>query len=163
MEYRGYSLYKGNTTPANIEEDANRVVSFLQANKLTAEQIILFGRSIGCAVALTVTEKFSVHSAILLSPFISLKKVAKDLYGHCASLLLKEAFNNEQNCRLITCPVLVIHGEKDTLVPFEHSLALMAGCQAYCRLKIIENMTHTRFNFRLDFIRHFKQFLSDIE
>ena len=94
MEYRGYSLYKGATTPANIEEDANRVVSFLQANKLTAGQIILFGRSIGCAVALTITEKFSVHSAILLSPFISLKKVAQDLYGHCASLLLKEAFNN---------------------------------------------------------------------
>lgn len=94
MEYRGYSLYKGETTPSNIEADAERVLAFLQANKLTANQIIIFGRSIGCAVALTITQKYSVHSCILLSPFISLKKVAKDLYGGCASALLKEAFNN---------------------------------------------------------------------
>jgi alpha-beta hydrolase superfamily lysophospholipase len=70
-------------------------VAFLQANRLTADQIIVFGRSIGCAVALTVTQKYAVHSAVLLSPFISLKKVASDLYGQCASGLLKEAFNNE--------------------------------------------------------------------
>jgi pimeloyl-ACP methyl ester carboxylesterase len=162
MEYRGYSIYNGETTPTNIEADACRVVSFLQANKIAADQIILFGRSIGCAVVLTVTEKYSVHCAILLSPFISLKKVAKDLYGDCAALVLKEAFNNETNCKLISCPILVIHGEKDTLVPYEHSLALVAGCQSYCRLKIIENMTHTKFNFRIDFIRHFKLFLNDI-
>lgn len=76
MEYRGYSLYKGETTPNNIEADANRVVAFLQANKITASQIIVLGRSIGCAVALTITEKYSVFCAVLLSPFISLKKVA---------------------------------------------------------------------------------------
>lgn len=56
-------------------------MAFLQANRLTADQIIVFGRSIGCAVALTVTQKYAVHSAVLLSPFISLKKVASDLYG----------------------------------------------------------------------------------
>ena len=94
MEYRGYSLYKGETTPANIEADAERVLAFLQANKLTANEIIIFCFSLGCAVALTITQKYSVHSCILLSPFISLKKVAKDLYGGCASALLKEAFNN---------------------------------------------------------------------
>lgn len=162
MEYRGYSIYEGETSPTNIEIDAARVMTFLLANRLAADQVIIFGRSIGCAVALTVTQKYSVHSAILLSPFISLKKVAGDLYGNCASALLKEAFNNEENCRLINCPLLVIHGQKDTLVSYEHSLALIAGCQAYCRLKVIENMTHTKFNFRLDFVRHFKRFLLDL-
>jgi pimeloyl-ACP methyl ester carboxylesterase len=85
-------------------------MAFLLANRVAADQVIIFGRSIGCAVALTLTQKYTVHSAVLLSPFISLKKVAGDLYGNCASVLLKEAFNNEENCRLINCPLLVIHG-----------------------------------------------------
>ena len=62
---------------------------------MAADQLIIFGRSIGCAVALTVTQRYRVYCAILLSPFISLKKVAADLYGGCAGLMLKEAFNNE--------------------------------------------------------------------
>ena len=70
-------------------------MEFLQANKLASDQIILFGRSIGSAVALTVTQKYSIHSAVLLSPFISLKKIARDLYGVCAGSLIKEAFDNE--------------------------------------------------------------------
>jgi fermentation-respiration switch protein FrsA (DUF1100 family) len=58
--------------------------------------------------------------------------------------------------------LLIIHGSKDSLVPCQHSLRLISGCQAYCRLKLIENMTHTRFNFRLDFIRHFSRFMADL-
>ena len=46
-------------------------------------------------MALTVTHNYNVYSAILLSPFISLKKVAKDLYCGCAGAVLKEAFDNE--------------------------------------------------------------------
>lgn len=132
------------------------------ANKFTSKEIILFGRSIGCAVSLTVNHKFNVYCTVLLSPFISLKKVAKDLYCGCAGAMLKEAFDNEENCKDIKCPLLIIHGAKDTLVPFEHSLKLMSQCQSYCRLKIIENMTHTKFNFRMDFIRHMNRFLLDL-
>ena len=89
MEYRGYSIFEGSTTPKNIEEDAFRVMDFLGTKKLTNSEIILFGRSIGCAVSLAVTQKYSVFSAILLSPFLSLKKVAVDLYGDCAGSMLK--------------------------------------------------------------------------
>jgi len=163
MEYRGYSLYQGESTPQNIETDACRVVQFLQANHLTSSQLILSGRSIGCAIALAVTKKYSTHSAVLLSPFISLKKIARDMYGSCAEAMIKEAFDNEEICRQITCPLLIIHGEKDALVPYQHSLQLLSRCQSYCRLKVVENMTHTKFNFRLDFITHFAKFMRDLE
>lgn len=93
-------------------------MEFLQANKFTSNEIILFGRSIGCAVALTVTQHYSIYCTILLSPFISLKKIARDLYCGCAGSILKEAFDNEENCKKIQSPLLIIHGAKDTLVPF---------------------------------------------
>lgn len=89
MEYQGYSIYKGTTTPQNIEKDASRLIEFLIAKKFTSKEVILFGRSIGCAVALTVTHKYNVYCTILLSPFLSLKKVASDLYCGCAGAVLK--------------------------------------------------------------------------
>ena len=94
MEYRGYSIFKGETNPKNIENDAARVMEFLIANKFTSNEIILFGRSIGCAVALTVCQKYTVFSSVLLSPFISLKKIARDLYCGCAGAMVKEVFDN---------------------------------------------------------------------
>ena len=36
MEYRGYSIYEGETNPSNIEKDAGRVVEFLMANRFTS-------------------------------------------------------------------------------------------------------------------------------
>ena len=57
-------------------------------------QIILCGRSIGCAIALTLTQKYATHSATLLSPFLSLKRIARDLYGGCAEAMISEAFEN---------------------------------------------------------------------
>ena len=95
MQYRGYSFYEGETNAKNIEEDAIRVIKFLHHLKFTSEQIILLGRSIGSAVALNINQHFSVFSTILLSPFVSIKKVAKDLYCSCAGKLVKEVFNNE--------------------------------------------------------------------
>lgn len=89
MQYRGYSFYEGQTNAKNIETDAIRVLQFLHANKFASDQIILFGRSIGCAVALSITQKFAVHSTVLLSPFTSLKQIARDLYGNCAGALIK--------------------------------------------------------------------------
>ena len=59
--------------------------------------------------------------------------------------------------------MLIIHGANDTLVPYQHSLEIASRCKCYCRLKVIDGMTHTRFNFRIDFINHLNCFLRDIE
>lgn len=94
MEYRGYSIYSGSVEPKAIEEDGERIMQFLLGNKLAVEQIIIFGRSIGCAVALSIIAKYKIFCIVLLSPFLSLKKITNDLYGSCASALIKETFNN---------------------------------------------------------------------
>ena len=163
MEYRGYSISKGETNPTLINKDAGRVIEYLGERKISQDQIIIFGRSIGCAISLSlVNEQYKFYSIVLLSPFLSLKKIAKELYGNCAGWALKEGFDNEKNTLNINSPLLLIHGMKDTLVPYEHSLALFSQCKSYCQLKLIESMTHSRFNFRLDFIRHFQMFLYEL-
>ena len=78
MEYRGYSISKGETNPALINKDSNRVIQYLTQRNIFQDQIIIFGRSIGCAIALgLVSEQYKFYSLVLLSPFLSLKKIAK--------------------------------------------------------------------------------------
>jgi len=90
MEYRGYSISKGETNPALINKDASRLIQYLFERNITQDQIIIFGRSIGCAIALSlVNEQYRFYSIVLLSPFLSLKKIAKELYGNCAGWALK--------------------------------------------------------------------------
>ena len=137
-------------------------MEYLVQQRIKNDDIIILGRSIGCAVALTLTNKYSFYCAILVSPFLSIKRIASELYGGCAGSILSEVFNNEENCKKIICPTLIIHGMQDALVPIEHSMALVSRCQNYCRLKIVETMTHTKFNFRNDFIRPVQEFISDL-
>ena len=102
-----------------INRDASRVVEYLMSRNVSQDQIIIFGRSIGCAVALgLMKEDLRFYAVVLLSPFLSLKKIAKELYGNCAGWALKEGFDNEKNSLNITSPLLLIHGMKDALVPY---------------------------------------------
>ena len=78
MEYRGYSVSDGVTNPTKINSDANRVMDYLLERGIQPQQIIILGRSIGCAVALAaLKQSHSIFCMALLSPFLSLKKIAK--------------------------------------------------------------------------------------
>jgi len=59
---------------------------------------------------------------ILLSPFLSLCEVVKDLYGRIASGLLVQRFDNKERARHVNSPVLIVHGTKDTLIPEKHAV-----------------------------------------
>lgn len=162
MEYRGYSVCGGSPSAELIVQDACWVMNFLISSGFEPHDIIIFGRSIGGAIAFEVASKFPVCSLILLSPFLSLKKIAEDLYGNCASCLIKETLDNESNALKVACPVLIVHGIKDKLVPYQHSISILGQCKGYSRLKLVAEMTHIKFNFRFDFILPLKRFLEDM-
>lgn len=65
--------------------------------------------------------------------------------------------------KTVKCPILIIHGLKDNLVPYHHSVAILGQCIGYSRLKLVENMTHTKFNFRNDLIKPVENFLNDLD
>lgn len=78
-----------------INNDAKKVINYLLNRNISSDQIIIFGRSIGCAIALgLVNAQYQFYAMVLLSPFLSLKKIAQELYGNCAGWALKEGFDN---------------------------------------------------------------------
>lgn len=65
---------------------------------------------------------------VLMSPFKSIKDVVHNLMGWIAKMIVAERFNNLVLMEDVKCPVIFIHGLKDTLIPKEHTEELNAKC-----------------------------------
>ena len=82
MEYPGYGLYVGNPGSEKVLEDAILVFDHLtQQFGISPNDIILFGRSIGCSPASYLAKHRRPCALLLMSPFKSIRDVAKDLVG----------------------------------------------------------------------------------
>lgn len=131
VEFPGYSIYPGEATEENIIKDIEPVWNFVtKILKFERQDILVMGRSIGTGPATHMAYQYQCGGLVLISPFTSLKCVAKHNFWSLGSSLLKQRFDNENKMKDINCPCLFIHGKDDTLIPFTHSKAL------YSRLEV---------------------------
>ncbi len=123
VEYPGYGIYQSQeTTEENILQDADNIFDFFTDLLYVKEsRVLLMGRSIGTGPACYLASKHSVAGLILVSSFTGIKSVVKDYMGSVLQYLVKERFNNLERISKVKAPVLLIHGEKDTLVKPSHS------------------------------------------
>jgi pimeloyl-ACP methyl ester carboxylesterase len=132
VEYPGYGLLQN--LPASDEHTnavALTVFRFLVDElHVKYERIYVFGRSIGSGPAVQLASQFPIGGLILVSPFTSIKAAVESIAGPMASIFFKERFPNMALISNVQCPSLFIHGEKDNLIPAEHSLKLFKRCRA---------------------------------
>ena len=162
MEYPGYGLYFGQTNSDRLLTDALCVYDHLtQKLGVSENDIILFGRSIGSSPACFVAKNRDPAALILMSPFKSIREVAKDLVGWMLSMAIAERFRNIDLIKEIRCPVFIVHGQRDRLIPYSHSQELHDNClnSAYCKLLLPPRMDHNDFDFDEDFIEPLFEFL----
>ena len=114
----------------------------------------------GPACKLAAHYGHKVPALILLSPFTSLKNAVKSLLGSFPSILVRERFENIQTVKEIVCPTMIIHGQKDTVVPYEHSVELHANCRGPSKLVLPPEMTHNEFAIKADIIDPISSFLA---
>ena len=126
VEYPGYGKYtKQQASENQIHEDAEAVIKYLLDEvKVIGKNIIVMGRSIGCGPATFLNQKFQLGATVLLSPFTSIRAIVSDIAGKLPSFLIKERFRNDQNIQKSKSAVLIIHGKKDTLIPYQHAIEL---------------------------------------
>ena len=120
FDYRGYGKSTGNPSEKGIYTDGLAAYDYLLHKKrLPPEKIVLFGRSLGAAVATEIALRRRARSLILESAFTSTRDMARTIpLFKLLSPFLPSHFNTLEKLSGITLPKLFIHGTRDEIVPF---------------------------------------------
>jgi len=126
IDYRGYGRSQGAISEQGTYLDAESAWNYLtEIRKIPAQQIIVFGRSLGAAIAAYVASRQSPGALILESAFTSVPDMAAKLYPiFPVRLLSRFQYNTKKMLRSVSIPVLIIHSPDDEIIPFENGLQL---------------------------------------
>ncbi|GJL65628.1 MAG: hypothetical protein NPIRA05_05990 [Nitrospirales bacterium] len=121
FDYRGYGKSTGVPSETGFYQDALTAYDFLRTHKnVHPKRLVIFGRSLGTSVAGEVARQRSVAGLILEGAFPSIQSMADHHYfGLPAHWFLNSQFNLTEKLSDISRPILVIHGEHDTIVPIK--------------------------------------------
>ena len=159
VEYPGYGLYKtSKPDEEKIKQDADTVYDYLtQVCGVKERDIILFGRSMGSGPSSYLASRKRAGSLLLMSPFMSIKDATKSLFGWAGflSMAVYERFKNMDTVAEAKCPVFFLHGQKDTLIPYNHSVELNRVCPTESFLHLPPNMDHNEFLLMEDLVEPF--------
>jgi len=129
-DYRGYADNPGSPTEAHLIADARAVRRFLDG-QVDASRVVYFGESLGAAVAVALATTDPPRALILRSPFFSTFDVARVHYPFIpARWLLRDGWRSDLRIARIDCPLLVLAGDADGIVPPEQSRRLFEAAGA---------------------------------
>ena len=119
-DYRGYGTSEGKPGEKQAYQDAETAYQYLtQQLEISPERIIIYGRSVGGGSAVDLATRHSVAGLALESTFISAFRVVVPI-----PILPFDKFQNLSKLKKVTCPVLVLHGQADSIIPIKHGQAL---------------------------------------
>ncbi|MFQ5602306.1 MAG: alpha/beta hydrolase [bacterium] len=144
FDYRGYGKSEGSPNEAGVYRDAEAAFDYLNSRKdIDAQKIILFGRSLGGAVAVDLATKRPCAAVILESTFTSARDMAKAAFGLIPiHLIIKTKFNSLAKIRNIQVPLLCFHGSRDSTVPFKLGRKLFEAANQPKEFYPIQNADH---------------------
>jgi fermentation-respiration switch protein FrsA (DUF1100 family) len=125
LEYRGYGGNPGSPTEAGLYSDAQAALDFLKREGITSNRLVLYGESLGSAVAVRLAAQNEVAELILEAPPTSVAEVAQCHFRYVpASRLVVDRFDSMSRIGEVRAPILVMHGERDRVVPIRYGRAL---------------------------------------
>ncbi|EAR98774.1 alpha/beta superfamily hydrolase (macronuclear) [Tetrahymena thermophila SB210] len=164
VEYPGYGVYKGKPTPEGLQKDALTVYKFaLQCLLYPVEDIIVVGLSMGTGPAAYLSSQVQFSLLVLLMPYMSWRDLAKDKASFVGNLVPEEYFNNFENIKIgqNNCKMLIIHGEKDEIIPVKQSKEMQKYFEGNQNVKFMfpSNMGHLWHDIYYHSIFPIKDFL----
>ncbi|MDH3329886.1 MAG: alpha/beta hydrolase [Desulfobulbaceae bacterium] len=126
IDYRGYGQSQGRISETGTYLDAEAAWQYLTEQKrIDPQNIILFGRSLGGAIAANLAAKHPPAALILESVFSSVPDMAARFYPvFPVRLLARFNYDTRKSLASVYCPVLVIHSPDDEIIPFENGRIL---------------------------------------
>jgi fermentation-respiration switch protein FrsA (DUF1100 family) len=133
VDYRGYGQSGGSIAgEAQLHADMAAVYTWVAA-RYPEEQVVLYGRSLGSGLAARLAAEHRPRLLILESPFYSLEAIARRQFPFVPPFLLKYPLRTWSWIGQVGCPVMIIHGTADEVVPFADGERLAASVAAPLR------------------------------
>jgi fermentation-respiration switch protein FrsA (DUF1100 family) len=130
-EYRGYAGNPGLPCEDGLFADGEAALDFLADAGIDPAEIVVWGESLGSGVAVYLAARHKVAAVILEAPYTSVAAAAQRHYPFVpAALLVRDRFDSLSRVGRVTAPLLVLHGERDMVVPARHGRALLAAATA---------------------------------
>jgi len=129
FDYRGYGKSGGTPTEQGTYRDAEAAWRYLIEQRHTpACRIVLYGESLGGAVAAWLAARQKPAALVIASGFTSVPDFGQRIYPYIpVRWLARFRYDTRENLRSVTAPVLIAHSPQDEIIPFEHGRALFAA------------------------------------
>ena len=125
FDYRGYGSSTGRPSEKGLYKDVEAVYEYLiSEKKISPDRIILYGESLGGAVATHLALQRPVRALITESAFTSTPDMARELYPIFPAFFISSKFNILAKIKDVSVPKLIMHSKNDEIVPFGHSVKL---------------------------------------
>ncbi len=135
VEFPGYGRSAGTPSQASISEVALAAGDWArQRDDLDAERIVAYGRSLGGAAAAILATQRPMAALVLESTFTSVRSFAHDFW--VPELIVRDPFDTLTLLQSYSRPLLVIHGERDRVVPIDHGRRLSRAVRG-SQLKVL--------------------------
>ena len=131
VDYRGYGKSTGSPSEEGTYRDALASWRWLTGTRgLSGADIVVFGESLGGAVACWLAAREKVRALVLASTFTSVPDLGAEVYRFLPVRLISRFKYNTQACLSdVNVPVLVVHSPRDDIVPYAHGKKLFAAAR----------------------------------
>ena len=164
IDYRGYGRSQGKPSETGLYADAQAALE--AAKKYSgagSEEIVIFGQSLGGAVAVELASRQPVRGVVLEAAFTSIRDMARHLYSFLpVGPLLRTSFDSESRIAKIDTPLLMIHGQDDDIVPLDMGRKLFAAAEEPKEFSEVEGAGHNDVYLKAEFTATLKRFLDTL-
>lgn len=124
VSYRGYGGSTGTPSEAGLHLDA-RAAYAAATERFGAARLVGYGESLGTGVVLKLAAEAPLAAVVLEAPYLSTVSVAQGIYPYVpVALLMLDLFRSDTVISRVRAPLLVLHGERDHVIPFAQGEAL---------------------------------------
>ncbi|MCH7506280.1 MAG: alpha/beta hydrolase [Proteobacteria bacterium] len=165
IDYRGYGQSTGKTTEQGTYLDAQAAWSYLVDERgIAADQIIIFGRSLGGAVGAWLGAQHTPAAVIIESSFSSGVDMARRLYPFLpVRMITRLRYPVAEYASHLDCPVLVVHSRDDEIIPFAMGQSIYAAVkQRKSFLELRGDHNNGIFISRQDYLRGLDGFIESV-
>jgi fermentation-respiration switch protein FrsA (DUF1100 family) len=160
IDYREYGKSTGTLSEKGLYYDADAAYEYCISRGFTGKNIVVYGRSIGTAIAVDLAARKSIGALVLESPFSNMRTLAREKIPSLSpGFKFEFQFDSIDKIDKINAPILIFHGTEDTLIPISHSRALYEKTGKRAQLVEIQGAGHNDISGFLQYEKNLGIFL----